>query len=443
MAMGLFKPSQNETRLANENQLLRNEINRLHNLLTPQQQNVELLSRQIQTMQAEHQRLSGIIMTQNQAVESQTRQLSLIEHQISEQKKQLFFLQNEEIYQEYALYKPAYVFANSDHYKDALTEIRNLQKKCISENKACIGGENWTVNDSKSKGNTMIKDLKKLLLRSFNLECDNIVDNVKISNLDKSIERVHKVSEQISKLGKIMGVSISDYYISLKMEEIKLALDFQQVKFAEKERLKELKAQQREEAKLQAEIEREQQKLRKEMAHYNNALNTIEHQMQQGVTPDLLSKKEALQNHIKDIDNALQGLDCRIANKRAGYVYIISNIGAFGENVYKIGMTRRLDPSERIDELSDASVPFNFDIHAMIFSEDAPGLEAALHNAFENKKVNKVNPRREFFAVTLDEIKTTVRQNFDKTVEWIDIPDAMQYRQSIALSRSNFEQNHE
>lgn len=441
--MGLFKPSQNETRLANENQLLRNEINRLHNLLTPQQQNVELLSRQIQTMQAEHQRLSGIIMTQNQAVESQTRQLSLIEHQISEQKKQLFFLQNEEIYQEYALYKPAYVFANSDHYKDALTEIRNLQKKCISENKACIGGENWTVNDSKSKGNTMIKDLKKLLLRSFNLECDNIVDNVKISNLDKSIERVHKVSEQISKLGKIMGVSISDYYISLKMEEIKLALDFQQVKFAEKERLKELKAQQREEAKLQAEIEREQQKLRKEMAHYNNALNTIEHQMQQGVTPDLLSKKEALQNHIKDIDNALQGLDCRIANKRAGYVYIISNIGAFGENVYKIGMTRRLDPSERIDELSDASVPFNFDIHAMIFSEDAPGLEAALHNAFENKKVNKVNPRREFFAVTLDEIKTTVRQNFDKTVEWIDIPDAMQYRQSIALSRSNFEQNHE
>lgn len=440
--MGLFGASQKEIKLENENQLLKNEINRLHSMLTPQQQNVELLNRQLQGMRIEQQHLSGIITSQNQAIESQKQQLSLNEQQIKEQKSQLFYLENEGIYQEYALYKPTYTFANSDLYKDALTEIRNQQKKCISEDKACIGGKDWTVNDSKTKGNAMIKDLKKLLLRSFNLECDNIVDNVKVNNLDKSVERVHKVSEQISKLGKIMGVSISDYYISLKIAEIKLALDFQQVKFAEKEKLKELKAQQREEAKLQAEIEKEQQKLKKEMAHYNNALKTIEHQLQHSSSPDLLSKKEILQSHIKDIDNALEGLDYRIANKRAGYVYIISNVGAFGENVYKIGMTRRLDPSERIDELGDASVPFNFDIHAMIFSEDAPGLETALHNAFENRKINKVNPRREFFTVTLDEIKTVVRQNFDKTVEWIDIPDATQYRQSIALSHVNSEQDY-
>ena len=113
---------------------------------------------------------------------------------------------------------------------------------------------------------------------------------------------------------------------------------------------------------------------------------------------------------------------------RAGYVYVISNIGSFGPNVYKIGMTRRLDPQDRVDELGDASVPFNFDVHAMIFSDDAPALEASLHRAFEDRKVNMVNTRREFFNVTLDEIKEVVKKNFDKTVEFIDVPDAEQFR---------------
>ena len=115
---------------------------------------------------------------------------------------------------------------------------------------------------------------------------------------------------------------------------------------------------------------------------------------------------------------------------KADYVYIISNIGAFGENIYKIGMTRRLNPQDRIDELGDASVPFNFDVHAMIFSDNAPALEAALHKAFEDRKLNMVNKRREFFYVTLEEIKDVIKKNFDKTVEFFEIPDAEQYRVS-------------
>lgn len=129
----------------------------------------------------------------------------------------------------------------------------------------------------------------------------------------------------------------------------------------------------------------------------------------------------------------IKDLDYREANQRAGYVYVISNIGAFGENIYKIGMTRRLNPQDRVDELGDASVPFNFDVHAMIFSDDAPALENALHKAFENRKVNMVNHRREFFNVTLDEIKDVIRQNYDKTVEFVDIPDAEQYRESLKM----------
>ena len=149
----------------------------------------------------------------------------------------------------------------------------------------------------------------------------------------------------------------------------------------------------------------------------------------------MLEKKRQLENQINDTLKAIEDVDYREANRKAGYVYIISNIGAFGENVYKIGMTRRLDPLERIYELSDASVPFNFDVHAMIFTEDAPKLETALHNAFEKNKLNKINTRREFFAVTLEEIKSEVRKNFDKTVEWKDIPEAEQYRQSKLIQK--------
>ena len=123
-----------------------------------------------------------------------------------------------------------------------------------------------------------------------------------------------------------------------------------------------------------------------------------------------IEKEAQLESHIKDIEKAIADIDYRQANMKAGYVYVISNIGSFGPNVYKIGMTRRLDPQDRVDELGDASVPFNFDVHAMIFSDDAPALEAALHRAFEDRKINMVNTRREFFNVTLDEIKEVVKK---------------------------------
>lgn len=176
--------------------------------------------------------------------------------------------------------------------------------------------------------------------------------------------------------------------------------------------------------------------MQKEQSHYQNALKSVLVQIEKnGVTDELLEKKAQLENQIADAANAIENVDYRAANRKAGYVYIISNIGAFGDNVYKIGMTRRLDPQERIDELGDASVPFDFDVHAKIFTEDAPGLESALHNAFADRKLNKINTRREFFVVSLEEIKAEVRKNYDKTVEWVDVPEAEQYRQSILQSQ--------
>ena len=145
--------------------------------------------------------------------------------------------------------------------------------------------------------------------------------------------------------------------------------------------------------------------------------------------------RQAIEEKLQKIDKEFADVDDREANQRAGYVYVISNIGAFGENVYKIGMTRRLDPQDRIDELGSASVPFNFDVHAMIFSNDAPKLEAALHNAFADRKLNFVNQRREFFRVSLDEIKKVVRENYDKSVEFTELAPAEQYRESLLLQK--------
>ena len=203
-----------------------------------------------------------------------------------------------------------------------------------------------------------------------------------------------------------------------------------------KEQKAELRAQQREEARLQKELKEQRKNIDKERKHYEQALSNINHQISTASDDnieDLNQKKEEIIQSLSEIDTKIKDIDYREANQKAGYVYVISNIGSFGEGIYKIGMTRRLNPQDRVDELGDASVPFKFDVHAMIFSEDAPALEAALHRAFEDRKLNLVNQRREFFRVSLDEIKDVVKNNFDKTVEFVDVPDADQYRISLKL----------
>lgn len=432
--MGIFGPSKKEIELTNENIRLNNEIMRLQNMLTPEQNNIQNLNIEIDKLNTVLQSLKSDIKKNQDYISNLDQQIDNLNLEIESKQKQISIYDTDIELQEYGLYKPTFEFANSDLYKDKLKELRDKQKDCIKSDYAAYGATNWTVNGNLSEGKKMVKDTKKLLLRAFNVECDDIVNNVKISNLDRSIERIKKISEQISKLGKTMSIYISDYYVTLKIKEVELALDYQQKKQEEKELQKELRAQKREELKVQKEIEEERKRLEKEQAHYKNALKNILSQIEKnGETEELLEKKNQLEKNIGETESAIENVDYREANRKAGYVYVISNIGAFGENVYKIGMTRRLDPQERIDELGDASVPFNFDIHAMIFTEDAPKLEAALHNAFDKKKLNKINSRREFFAVTLDEIKEVVRENFDKTVEWVDIPEAEQYRQSILL----------
>lgn len=418
--MGLFGPSKKEV-------ALQNEVNMLRAQLTPEQQNVVAIQNQLQ-------QLEGQRKWYEEEIAKLSQQAQALNNEIAQKSAQVVNLNDYISVQDYGLYKPSFEFANSDLYKDKLKDVRERQKSFIKNNAACTGNMGWTVNGNAAQGKKMVKDMQKLLLRAFNVECDDIVANVKVSNFDKSKERMIKIKNQISDLGKIMSIAIRPEYLGLKLEELHLALDFAQKKQEEKDRIREERERQREEAKVQKEIEEARKKLEKERTHYQNALDMLNEQIiQNGDLPELIEKRDKLLSQIADAQKAIENVDYREANKRAGYVYVISNIGAFGENVYKIGMTRRLEPMDRINELGDASVPFNFDVHALIFADDAPGLEAALHSAFESKKVNKINGRREFFRVSLDEIKAVVRANFDKTVEWTDIAEADQYRQSLLL----------
>lgn len=358
-------------------------------------------------------------------------QIAELENTIAQKREQIIEFDERITLQEFGLYHPTYDFMSSDEYKAKLLDIRAQQKELIKRNAAVSGNNGFVYNGSVAQGNKIVADMQKLLLRAFNSECDDIISHVKFNNYDASKKRIDKSCDSISKLGKMMNIVVTRPYYELKINELSLALEYQMKKQQEKEELKEERARLKEEAKLLKEIEEARRKVEKEQAHYQNALARIESQLLADAdNPDLLAKKQEIIDGLNDAEKALKDIDYREANKRAGYVYIISNIGAFGENVYKIGMTRRLEPQERVDELGDASVPFNFDVHAMIFTDDAPGLESALHKAFENRKLNMVNTRREFFNVTLDEIKREIKKNFDRTVEFKDVPDAEQYRVS-------------
>lgn len=407
----------------------------LQSLITPEMKEAITLQNELNRLKNEIERQKVKLKTETAIKQKELNELdnkiATLNTEIKEKKKQIAYLDDELLVQEFGLYKPKFDFANALGYKEALTEIRNKQKTLIKEKRAVTGNNEWRVNGSIIQGRKMINDIQKLSLRAFNQECDELIRKVKYTNFNASLDRLSKSSLEISKLGADMNVFIANEYIQSKKEELRLAFEYQVKKQEEKEAVKAAKAEQREQAKIQKELEERRRKVEKEQTHYQTAYEKLKAQIEQNPdNVDLLQKQQEMEATLSDIDKALTDIDYRQANMRAGYVYIISNIGSFGKDIYKIGMTRRLEPQDRIDELGGASVPFNFDVHAMIFSDDAPSLETALHKAFEDKKVNMVNHRREFFHVTLNEIKEVIKKNFDKTVEFIDIPDAEQYRVS-------------
>lgn len=330
-----------------------------------------------------------------------------------------------ELLQEAGVYHYRHPLTDAVAYESLLSLIDDQIKDMVrKDGGAILAATNWTVNGSLSEGRGMVRDFSKLMLRAFNAEADNLVRGLKPYKLEGAIARLRKVAETIQRLGARMNISVSDSYLQLRVRELELTADFLQKQAEEKEAEREERERLREERKVQQEIEQERKRLEKERQHYSNALQT------------LLAKGDAagadrIQIQLDEVDRAIEGVDYRAANIRAGYVYVISNIGSFGEKMVKVGMTRRLDPLDRIKELSDASVPFNFDVHALFFSNDAVGIETAMHDRLADLRVNTVNRRREFFSATPLDVKRHLTELAGELLQFNEVPEALEYRQSV------------
>jgi hypothetical protein len=367
-------------------------------------------------------------------------ELKSVVDELEEKRKQILVFDETIMLESFALYQPKFKFLASDEYKQKLVEIRARQKQLIKEDKAVYGAQDWTVNGSHSEGKKMVGDMKKLLLRSFNNECDYCVDNVKFNNIESHEKRIEKSFETLNKLGIIMKSGITQEYKKLKYDELYLAYEYKRKKEEEKEAAKKAREELREQQKLERELKEARERIAKEKKHFKAAIMELETKLKEAKDEAekalVLENLEKTQKQYAELDNEEKIIDYREQNAKAGYIYIISNIGSFGESVYKIGMTRRLEPMERVEELGDASVPFGFDVHALVFSDNAPALEAKLHEHFYNNRVNKLNNRKEFFKTDINEIEKVIKEHYDKVVDVMKEAPAEQYRESLLLEKN-------
>ena len=327
------------------------------------------------------------------------KELSAVRQELSNLKTSLIETEEIAILQEVGIYQYSTILESSVGYAEKIKAIEaEIKKRNLADGGAIKAANEWIVNGSASEGRKVIKEFSKLMLRAYNGEVDDAIRTLKPYKMQAAIDRVDKVEKSIEKLGKTMSITIDDVYHQLRISEIKLTADYLEKKEEEKEKQKEEKLRLKEEEKAQKEFEREKEKLNKELMHHQSILMKANESGNAKVIEEENQK-------IAEIQSGIDGVEERSANIRTGYVYVISNIGSFGEEVMKIGLTRRYDPAERIQELSDASVPFKFDTHALIFSTDAVSLEKQLHHELEKLRVNKVNLRKEFFKVTPNIVK--------------------------------------
>lgn len=339
--------------------------------------------------------------------------------------------------QEFGFYRPKFDFDTPEEYKARLDAVRNQQKEILKRKVACVCHTEWTVDGDKREGKKMVTQQIKLMLRAFNGECDAAVSKVRYNNAVALESRIKRSFEAINKLGETKKVFLTAEYCQAKYDELHLAHEYQEKKQEQKEEQQRIRDQMKEEEKVTREIEEAHADAERDEALKMKALEEAREELAQKAGQQT-AKLEAL---VSKLENELQeALDrkakaiARAQLTRSGHVYILSNVGTFGDRVYKIGLTRRLEPLERVKELGGAAVPFPFDVHAMIYTEDAPALENRLHRHFASRRVNLVNLRREFFGVTLDEIRAAVAEHFGH-VTFVTVPHAVQYRKTVALRK--------
>lgn len=399
-------------------------------------------------------------------------------------------LEEQEIFEAFGFYDSKYNFQEIQKYKEQLDNIRSQQKQIIKSKKAAVCDTEWSVEGSLEKGKKMTNDFIKLVLRAFNGECDASIAKVKYNNIQVMENRIRKTYNDLNKLSETTRCKITSSFLQLKLQELWLTHEYQERKHQEQEEQRIIREKMREEEKALREIETARQDAEKEEHRYQKALEKARRELEtvtEKAQEPLLNQIKELQKHLTEADvykenhyqealekaysdletvtgqaqetllNQIEELQKRLAEAEAnkeraisqaqltkfGHVYIISNIGSFGEDIYKIGMTRRLEPMDRVKELGGASVPFPFDVHAMIFCENAPELESRLHRYLSDRRMNKENSRKEFFQVSLDEVVKTVRE-IDRELKICKseivvtkTAEASDYRKTLARERQS------
>jgi hypothetical protein len=353
-----------------------------------------------------------------------------LESRLAELRQEVVVTEETSLLQEVGIYDYRHPLSDAVAYQEKLARVRaEIKSMTKRDGGAVLATTNWSVNGSAAQGRTMVRDFSKLMLRAYNAEADNLVRGMKPYKLDSAIERLQKVAVTIVKLGKTMDIRISQPYHGLRVHELELTADYLAKVAEQKEAEREERERLREERKVQQEMQRERERLEKERQHYENAMAAL---LDQGEA-DAAARMKA---EIDEIAQAIEQVDYRAANIRAGYVYVISNLGSFGDGVVKVGLTRRLDPRERVRELGDASVPFKYDVHALFFSDDAVGIESKLHSLLADRRVNRVNLRREFFYATPVEVKTHLQAlaGDGELLEFAELAEALEFRQSRTVA---------
>ncbi|QAY72347.1 DUF4041 domain-containing protein [Agromyces protaetiae] len=356
--------------------------------------------------------------------EKLTQSTASLRADIEEQKAQVVNLRDAASLQELGVFDYEHPAESSAVLSGQLEVLRAQIKDAVRGGRATVAATGFTFNNSAAKGRKFVSDMSKILLRAYNAEAENAVKMMRAGNLAAAQQRLTKVAEQIARQGTMIDLSITPFYQGLRLKELELANRHLRTVQEEKEREREHRAELREQRKAEQELAREHERLEKEKAHYLAALAALE-------AKGDLEGADRMREKLADVEHAIEDVDYRAANIRAGYVYVISNIGAFGEHMVKIGMTRRLEPMDRVNELGDASVPFRFDVHALFFADDAVGVENMLHTTFAQERVNKVNLRREYFRVTPTQVLDVLKAHNVEVIEYTVEPTAEEYRASL------------
>lgn len=454
-----------------EQDQLRKALQRYENLVSPEQfleqlnTDIDIKQRNLASLTSNYDRLMSKYdrMLSQEQVEAQLnselqlersklakldQQRSQLETHIQQLQQQVSNLEEEAYIQEFGFYQQKDSFITSENFATQLKQIKEQQREMIRTNKAAICNTSWTVNDNEKEGRKLADNFLKLVLTIFNSECDTTIDKVKVSNIGSSEEKIRKRFDNLNKISKVINCTITDAYCDLKLRELRVKCQLECMKQEEREQEKEIRDRMKQEEKDRRKLEEETRKIleaEQRQRQYQQQLDTALKQQESVAEKErkqLEAQIEQLRQNLAEAISDKEDAISRSAMIKSGYIYVISNIGSLGRDIYRICMTKRSSNEDEYVRSMTPEVPFPFDVHFKFISEDASETLRQLHERFNAQRVNRANSRREFFSVSIDEIAQAIEEIKRKTgalknVQYEKAPQALEYRRTLAATRKD------